>query len=463
MLEVQGLNINNIPFEGLELINELLSFEGNPILIHYRDSRANDILSYWVDYDNDGDRWLYAKISKRELFDYLVGGKSLKHIFQTLKCDYVFLIDTDDKRELSKFKMLYAYSIPDKYLPKEKSFYKKGLSDFYKQYLSKFEYLQKLKENSCIFNIESNGLTHSHTVGGKHAAFALNKLCDSMEAYIVVTAINLYKQDSSNLTKIRNHANTVKNRLSPRIAQTADHSFEVWLAMDTVTFHGEGKHDTELRNTIIDGYKKDVLDVDFTSEEDAKIISAKFDKEERKKIFEPLLSVLDNDDFSVSITDYANKIKRPQLKVRTATAFKDIILPKPTLEELEEEISSKYKLITLVVGLKEGQDVTKMRKKQLLDNILFKDENAPSPYDIDVPFTIDGNMVNLKKPIRCILKIDAAGVFELDEPVLELNAHGEDLVNVSNSIKRQFVSLRDYYTANPQINDDKSEELKKYL
>jgi len=136
MLDVNGKNLENSPFENLELINELLDFEGRPILLHYIDERKNDILSYWVDFDNTGNRWLYCKVTKQELFDYLIGIKSLKDLFSKIISDYIFLIDKGNNNQDSAIKLINSYSLPDLYFPKEESYYTYGLSEFYQEYLS---------------------------------------------------------------------------------------------------------------------------------------------------------------------------------------------------------------------------------------------------------------------------------------------------------------------------------------
>src|SRR5258708_28459833 len=116
MLEVPGANILATPFGELKPINELLSFEDSPTLLHFQDFRGNDIIAYWVDFDKNGNRWLYAKVSKQELFDYLRGVKSLRALFTELDTDFVFLTDTFLepylKTSIFPFKLINSYDIP---------------------------------------------------------------------------------------------------------------------------------------------------------------------------------------------------------------------------------------------------------------------------------------------------------------------------------------------------------------
>jgi hypothetical protein len=100
MLTIDGINISQLPYERLELANELLSFEDMPILEHFISSNKEDIISYLVDYNETTQRKLYAKVSKKELFSYLIGNRSLKDILSGLESDFIFFIDTDNLDKL---------------------------------------------------------------------------------------------------------------------------------------------------------------------------------------------------------------------------------------------------------------------------------------------------------------------------------------------------------------------------
>jgi hypothetical protein len=285
-----------------------------------------------------------------------------------------------------------------------------------------------------------------------------------MEGYIKVKAFELYKEKYADVTRINKRINQVKNRLSPRIAQTVDHSFEVWLAMDIVTFHGEDSMDAELRNGVVEGYKQEVLDVDFTSEEEARIIHEKYNDDQRKMIFDPLLKLLESDDFVISITDYRKTIKRKQNRVRVTQAFKKIVFPPPTIEEATAELEQKNKMVAFIFNLKEGADITKIGKKQLMDNLIFREEIAESPIDIPSPIVVDGQTINLKKSLRCILKVDVKGRFSISHDVLELYADGQDIEEITASIKRQFLVIVDQFRNNAlNANDPKAEVLQGYI
>ena len=99
------------------------------------------------------------------------------------------------------------------------------------------------------------------------------------------------------------------------------------------------------------------MNVDISNETDAKIIANKYTPEERKKIFEPLIRIYDNDNISIKITDYKNTFERDFKKKPLSEEFKQIVTPKPTKEQAEEEKQKRLKLFQFVVALEEGQDI----------------------------------------------------------------------------------------------------------
>ena len=463
MLKINGLNIKELPFEGLEVLQEIISFEGVPILVHYKDIWNDDIVSYLVDFDKTGYRRLYAKISKEELFNYLIGIKSLKALFSEIISDFLFLVDFDPEETLLSCILISKYLNPENYFPIENSFFKDGLNNFYLEYLRQVYYYYRLKENSFIINVKPTNEIHGKTVGAKEAAFVLANTTNSVEGYIRAKAFKILKDDFGDASKINRRITTTKNALSPRIADAAFGSFEVWLSIDTLIFHGEDKYDTKIREGLLEGYKQDVLDVDFTSVEDAKIISEKYTEDERKMIFEPILKLVNNNDFTLSISDTKNIIKRNNKSIKSSNLFWDTLLPAPTLEQLVEEQQRKSKIVSIVLNLKEGENISKLNKRDLQSNLLFSQENAEVPYEVESPLVFGERQILLKKPIRCLLKVDENDHLQLYSQSLDLYEEGSDFNKIVESIKKQFVYLVDSIKEIEEKDFLKAEEIRSYL
>jgi hypothetical protein len=465
MLEVKGIDIGNSqPFEGLKLISELLDFDGEPMLMHHTDIMGHDWVSYWVDFDKTGKRWLYGKVTKEELYFYLIGNKSLRQVFEEIKSDYIFLIDYDVNEQYSSGLMLNSYAIPEKYFAGNNSYYEYGLTDFYQTYLYKYDYIEKLRQCSYKFIVEpSNGL-HGNTVSAKDAAAVLFGATKSMEGYIDVTGFNVFKHKDER-SKVNKKINKYKQSLSPRIAQNAFHSFEVWLSMDVFTLHLTDKEEISWKSNLIENYKNDVLNVDISSEEDARIIEQKYTPEERKKIFEPLIKIYDNEDIAVTLTDYKSTFVRELKKKPLSTEFKNIVVPKPTKEQEQVEAEVQETIVALIVKMRDGENIGNLRIKDLRANLLFSETQPDLAYTITAPIECDGITYKLKKPIKCHYLIKAKNIQELYNADLEISAEGVEYEQVVGLFLEGLRSLIREYIKGKEIGriDARFTELEKYI
>ncbi|MBO9565529.1 MAG: hypothetical protein J7621_22320 [Niastella sp.] len=443
MLDLKAITIAALPFAGLDLVEELLAFEGTPTLLHLRDKEHDDVIAFWVDFDSAGNRWLYGKVDKAELFDYLIRRKSLRSLLTTIHSEFLFLADSYKDDKPGSVRMIKARDLPEEYLPTGDSYYiEDEMPAYYVDYLTEYNYIHKLREKSYVVTVEPSSQTHQDTVGAKEAAEVLNGMVSSIEGYVRVKAFNLLKEKYSDVRRINKRINAMRKHFSPRIAEAEFGSFEVWLAIDTLTFNlTEDEIDSKLRSEVIDGYRQDVLDVDFTSDEDARIISNKFNEDERKMIYNPLFKLIESDDFDITISDFAHTLQRTRGKIKLKSSFKDIIMPQPTLEQVEDELKKKNKIVSVFFNLKEGQDVTTLSKKNLLENLLFTENRAEAPFEIKSPIEVDGKTQKIKKPLRCTLSVDDAGNLVLFNSLFGLSADGTDIQVLSDSIKRQFLQL----------------------
>lgn len=442
MLPLSGLNIDELPFKDLKILQEILVFEDIPVLVHYSDNNSEDIISYLVDFDETGKRQMFTKVQKDELFSYLIGLKSLKRLFSEIKSDFVFFVDSDNSDNIKSTTLLSKFLIPEKYFPIDESFHDEEINDFYIDYLKENFYYYKLKENAFILTVKPSTGKHGTTVSARDAAFVLANATNSVEGYVSVRSFNALKNDFSDINQIKRKVSATKKFLSPRIAEAAFHSFEVWLAMDTVLFKEKDKYITEIAEGLVQSYKQDVLDVDYTSEEDAKILIEKYSEDERKMIFEPIYKIVENKDFVVSVCDVKNTIKRNNKQLKSSKNFWQKVLPPPTIAQLQEEMEKRNKIVTIVLHLKEGENVTKLTKKELQENLLFSKDDAQTTYDIGSPIVVEGEKIDLIKPISCVLTIDENNHLQLFNDELEIHAEGKDDFNIIvENVKNQFFAL----------------------
>ena len=382
-----------------------------------------------------------CKNTKNELFNYLKGVVSLKELIEKINSEYLFIVDLNTTTNKKRTILLSSYLVPEDYFAGENSYYLGGLSEFYLDYLTKFEYDYKLKESSYIINAKPSDKRHGSYLGAKEGATLLNSVTGSMESYVYITASNKYKNKFVSTTRINNVAQSLKKQLSPIISNSKIGSFEIWLAMDTITLNEVDDLGSEIRSDIIENYKRDVLDIDFSSEEDAKIICEKYTPSERKRIFEPIVGLLENEKMEITISNTKRTIRNSEKPIKVNSKFKELVLPKPSADELLTEQERKKRIYTIAVTLKEGTDISKINKKELLENLLFSDTVAETAYPIQSPIKVDNVVIELKKPLICLLKITDEGQLEISNYDFNLFAKGVDIKAVSDEIKRQFNNL----------------------
>ena len=71
MKNVKGFDIH-FDFSNFKKIADLICFEG-PLLSHYVSSKGDDYLFYWVDRDDNDNRWMVLRVSLATLQKYMAG------------------------------------------------------------------------------------------------------------------------------------------------------------------------------------------------------------------------------------------------------------------------------------------------------------------------------------------------------------------------------------------------------
>jgi len=459
MNEVAGYKIDKLPYEALEKVQDILYADG-PILTHYRNARGKNILFYWVDFNEVANRWLIWETNKKDLFDYLSGGISLFEYLNERCPEYLFIADMDNNEHVMATVMLDSFAIPEAYYPNENSYFTLGLPIFYDFYLSDGSYISRLRERSYVFNLKPNDVVHATTVAAKEAGQFLINITKSIESYVDITATDRLKNEIGDRGRLNRTISQLKQRTSPRIADTLFGSFEVSIAMDTVALSTGNAEIDDWSKDIITAYQNDVLDVDYSSEEDAVAIIDRFpDAESRKKIFDPIFKILENPAYSLTVSAFNSSFKKDYRKNKPAERFKEKVLPKQTIEEILNQQEQKAKLVTAIFRVPEGGSISDLRKKELLENLLFTQEGNQPTYPITSPIIAGDLVVITTSPIECALTVDNHNHIILAHTKLGLYAEGADMKEVVDAISRQFVELYQRHLDDPGYVDEKTQEL----
>ena len=121
MKKTKGFDIQ-FDFSNFKKIADLIYFEG-PLLSHYVSSKGDDYLFYWVDRDDNDNRWLVLRVSLASLQKYLAGEMSLRQLIDSPNDGYLYQVDVDDAVCYHNVKLVQPSDLPEDYLPAADSYY----------------------------------------------------------------------------------------------------------------------------------------------------------------------------------------------------------------------------------------------------------------------------------------------------------------------------------------------------
>lgn len=121
MKKIKGFDIQ-FDFSKFKRIADMIYFEG-PLLSHYVSSKGDDYLFYWVDRDNDDNRWLVLRVSLPNLQKYMVKELTLRELIESPNDGYLYCVDVDNNINYHNVKLVQPADLPEEYLPASDSYY----------------------------------------------------------------------------------------------------------------------------------------------------------------------------------------------------------------------------------------------------------------------------------------------------------------------------------------------------
>ncbi|SEA39019.1 DUF6575 domain-containing protein [Bizionia paragorgiae] len=104
-------------------IKDLIYFDG-PLLSHFETIYNENFLFYWVDTNQDFNRWLIFRTSEELLDKYLEKKKSLLELMTDENIGNFYKVDIDNDLNYNNLSIIEFKDIPESYLPEKNSFYK---------------------------------------------------------------------------------------------------------------------------------------------------------------------------------------------------------------------------------------------------------------------------------------------------------------------------------------------------
>lgn len=114
----------NIPFDisKLKLRSNLIEQDG-PLLSLYYNDKGDYYLFYWLDCDDEANRWMILRVDIKTLYEYLDKDKTLLQVIKNSPDSFVWITDIDNNGIQVDTQALPFASIPSDYLPDEDSWF----------------------------------------------------------------------------------------------------------------------------------------------------------------------------------------------------------------------------------------------------------------------------------------------------------------------------------------------------
>lgn len=426
MIDLNSYTISFNLYNNLTKVDDLIYYDG-PILSHYTDANGDDYLFYWVDYNEDYNRWLIWNLKKDDILSYLDKNKTLRDLIDN-NSTFFFVLDKDYNQESEISYLVPRANLPNEYIPVEGSYFPAAFPKVYEEYFNR-DYVIALRERAYNFKISPVEKSFGTTVSLKDATIFLNNILLSFENYSTYDFYEKFRGSIPDFSRLRRAIQNIKSILQPRICDVAYGSFEVSLAIDNIRNINIGEQYIGWKNEILESYKNNVIDYDFNDEEDLKIIIQKFpDEDIRAKIFNPILQIVENENVKFNVKKKDRSFER-EFKHIGKERREKIIPPKEKVQEKND----KKKLMNIVVEVPEDGDVSSLTKKALTEGLLFSQETQQFPVIIN-DFVIDNYRIQMGKPLTLYVRLLENGSYRLDFVDLNISL----TVKEKEDIKKQF-------------------------
>lgn len=345
-------------------VEDIIYFD-EPILSHLMLDDKNYFL-YLVDKTETENIFLLFQLDEEKIIEYLTKSKSLRELI--FSANIVSLITQNFNNEILDAKLIMPDFLPEDYLPDSKSFisYNPTKSSYYYEKINEFHrksYLNLLRNNSFYIKFSSNQKKFGDTVGLNEISNVLLKnLSKSYKNFVEIE----FEKEFGKIVPI----DTEREKLFRQVVADTDlrmvdlkyGSFEIGFATDKLMKSNIQFRDLrKWADNVGDKYRQIVLDEDIDNSELEDILQ-NYSEEERNKIFQPILTIVDNPNFELKIKDRGEK-DYSNLGVRKKDVSSKIV-SKNVEKQKEEKDLTLVNVITII-------DKKSNKKTVNLDNTLF--------------------------------------------------------------------------------------------
>jgi len=301
-------------------------------------------------------------------------------------------------------------------------------------------YLEVLKGDALFFTLKSVEVRFSHTLALNDITQFLRNLSTSFESYVKVKFQQQFG-DAYNNDPIRIHKAVSKllavSKL--RLVDLEFESFSFGVSIDTQMGNEQlAKEVRVFRKGLLEAYKKEVIEIDFLSEEIIEKLLQKFSTSERKAIYEPFLKSINQETYSIILT---NSKFTPQIEYRKIPqSILKLLLP----SKVKTQIAANVKMMQIIVPVDKTKSKITIRTKEI-ENDLFSQPIEEYRITVD---TIEAGAEKIKLKEKIDFTVQQAtntGEFIVLFKPLAFELKVKDFSKIKDEFFAAFISNLNYY------------------
>lgn len=398
--------MNNIYFDlsKFEKVEDIIYFD-EPILSHLK-SNGDDYLLYLVDSD-ETDIYLLFQINEDIIYEYLTKNISLREII--LNSSFVNIIEKDFSDNIINTQLALPVSLPEDYLPSERSFieFNPVNSSYYHDKIREYNhklYLFELRKHSFYLKFSTNNKKYGDTIGFRELSnIMLKNVSQSYKSFVEIDFDKKFGLTIASDSERNSILKKVLNDTDLRMVDLKYGSFEIGLSTDKVMKNNiEHKEIKKWADNVGDDFKRIVLDDNIDDDELDKILKY-YSEKERNKIFEPIIKIVDNPNYNLTIRE--NKEKKYHNLGLKKKDISNKIITKNKIQEPTKERDLQLINVTTIIDKNNNKKTINLENtlfnpiQEIIYQLTFNDFKKYGYTEIDNSVKIDLHIENKNKQI----------------------------------------------------------------
>ena len=301
-------------------------------------------------------------------------------------------------------------------------------------------YLEVLKGDALFFTLKSEEVLFSQTLELNDITQFLKNLSASYESFVKIKFQQkfaaIYNNDQLRINKA---VNKLLEFSKLRLVDLEFESFSFGVSVDTQMGNEQiDKAIRGFRKELLATYKKEVVEVDLMSQREIDVLQAKFSVKQRKAIYEPLIKSINQEAYSIILTNSKFTPTKEYRKIPQRTV--KFLIP----SRIKEQVASNVKMMQILVPVDKTKSKITIQTKEI-ENDLFS--QPIEEYQITVHTIETGSeKIKLKEPINFTIRQEKeTGEFIVLFAPLAFELRVKGFSKIKDEFFAAFVSNLNYY------------------